>query len=202
MRRAVLHLKRADPVLAGIIERVGPYRILYAEPDFETLVRSVLLQQLSGKAAKTIFARFKGAVTRGSRMRPEEVLVLSREVLRGLGLSTRKAEYVHDLAAKVEAGVVDLAKLSHLSDAEVTEHLGQVKGIGPWTAQMFLLFGLKRPDVLATGDLGIRGAVKKAYRMRTLPSPARVAKMATRWHPYCSVACWYLWRSLEDAPGL
>jgi DNA-3-methyladenine glycosylase II len=202
MRRAVLHLKRADPVLAGIIERVGPYRILYAEPDFETLVRSIVLQQLSGKAAKTIFARLKGAVTRASRMRPEEILALSPEALRGPGLSTQKARYVRDLAEKVQAGVVDLVRISRLSDAEVIAHLCQVKGIGEWTAHMFLLFGLRRPDILATGDLGIRTAVKKAYRMRALPPPARLAKVAAKWHPYCSAACWYLWRSLEDQPGL
>ncbi len=202
MRRAVLHLKQADPVLAGIIERVGPYRILYAEPDFETLVRSIVLQQLSGKAAKTIFARLKGTVTRDSRMRPGEVLALSPAALRGLGLSTQKARYIHDLAEKVQAGIVDLSRVSRLSDAGVVAHLCQVKGIGEWTAQMFLLFGLRRPDILATGDLGIRAAVKKAYRMRTLPPPARVAQVAVKWHPYCSAACWYLWRSLEDAPGL
>ncbi len=202
MRRAVLHLKRADPVLAGIIERVGPYRILYAEPDFETLVRSIVLQQLSGKAAKTIFARFKGAVTHDSRMQPGEVLALSPEAIRALGLSTQKTRYVRDLAEKVRTGVVDLERISRLVDAEVIAHLCQVKGIGEWTAHMFLLFGLRRRDILATGDLGIRAAVKKAYRMRALPPPARVAKVAAKWHPYCSVACWYLWRSLEDAPGL
>jgi DNA-3-methyladenine glycosylase II len=202
MRRAILYLKRADPVLAGIIERVGPYRIAYAEPDFETLVRSIVLQQLSGKAAKTIFARLKAAVTRDGRMRPEEVLALAPEALRRLGLSTQKARYIRDLAEKVRAGVVDLPRLSRRGDAEVVERLGQVYGVGPWTAQMFLLFGLRRPDVLATGDLGIRAAIKKAYRMRSLPSPKRVAAVAAPWHPYCSVACWYLWRSLEDQPGL
>jgi DNA-3-methyladenine glycosylase II len=202
MRRAVLHLKTVDPVLASIIERVGPYRILYAEPDFETLVRSIVLQQLSGKAAKTIFARLKSAVTRDSRMRPGEVLALPPAALRGLGLSTQKARYLHDLAEKIQAGVVDLSRVSRLSDAEAVAHLCQVKGIGEWTAQMFLLFGLRRRDILATGDLGIRAAVKKAYRMRTLPPPARVARVAAKWHPYCSAACWYLWRSLEDAPGL
>jgi DNA-3-methyladenine glycosylase II len=202
MRRAVLHLRRADPVLAGIIERVGPYRILYAEPDFETLVRSIVLQQLSGKAARTIFARLKAAVAQDGRMRPAEILALAPEALRRLGLSAQKARYVRDLAEKVQGGVVDLARISRLSDAEVIAHLGQVRGIGPWTAHMFLLFGLRRPDVLATGDLGIRAAIKRAYRMRSLPSPQRVAAMAAPWHPYCSAACWYLWRSLEDQPAL
>ncbi|MFA5028947.1 MAG: DNA-3-methyladenine glycosylase 2 family protein [Candidatus Methylomirabilota bacterium] len=201
MRRAILHLTRADPVLASIIERVGPYRIAYTEPDFETLVRSIVLQQLSGKAARTIFARLKRAVAPRSRMTPEELLALSPETLRALGLSTQKARYVRDLAEKVQAGAVDLARISHRPDAEVIEHLGQVTGIGEWTAQMFLLFALRRPDVLATGDLGIRTAIQRAYRLRTLPPPGRVASVATRWHPHCSAACWYLWRSLESGAG-
>jgi DNA-3-methyladenine glycosylase II len=202
MRRAVLHLTQADPVLARIIERVGPYRIAYTEPDFETLVRCIVLQQLSGKAAKTIFARLKGAVTQDSRMRPEELLLLAPEALRALGLSTQKARYVRDLAEKVQSGEVNLPRLSRRPDAEVIAQLGRVKGIGEWTAQMYLLFALRRPDVLATGDLGIRAAVRRAYRLRALPPPARVARIAARWHPHCSAACWYLWRSLEDAPGL
>jgi DNA-3-methyladenine glycosylase II len=202
MRQALRHLAAADPVMAAIIGRVGPYRIQYAEPDFETLVRCIVLQQLSGKAAKTIFARLKGATTQDSRMRPSELLRLSPEALRALGLSIRKAQYVRDLAEKVQGGVVELARLARLSDAEVVEQLCRVKGIGEWTAQMFLLFGLRRPDVLAIGDLGIRSAVQRAYRLRSLPPPARVAKVAAKWHPHCSVACWYLWRSLENAPGL
>jgi len=202
MRKAIAHLMAADPVLAGIIGRVGPGRIRYTEPDFETLVRCIVLQQLSGRAARTIFARLKGAAAPDGRMRPEELLRLSAERLRGLGLSARKAGYVRDLAEKVQGGVVEPHRLARLTDAEVIARLTLVKGIGEWTAQMFLLFALRRPDVLATGDLGIRAAVQRAYRMRRLPPPARVAKVAARWHPHCSLACWYLWRSLESAPGL
>jgi DNA-3-methyladenine glycosylase II len=202
MRRAILHLKTADPTMRAIIERVGPYRIQYAEPDFEALVRSIVLQQLSGKAARAIFTRLKGAVATDSRMRPEEMLALASDELRRLGLSQQKAKYLHDLAEKVLAGVVDFSRVHAMSDQGVIEHLSLVKGIGVWTAHMFLIFALRRPDVLATGDLGIRAAVRKAYRLRDMPKPARVEKIAATWHPYCSIACWYLWRSLEDAVGL
>lgn len=202
MRRAIRHLWDNDPVMRGIIARVGPYRIAYAEPDFETLARCIVLQQLSGKAAKAIFARLKGAVTANARMQPSEVLGQSPEALRGLGLSRGKARYLHALAEEVEAGRLDLASLHALPDAEVIAQLTTVKGIGIWTAQMYLMFALRRPDVLAVGDLGIRAAVKKAYRLRTLPDPKRVLHVGRAWHPFASAACWYLWRSLEDAVGL
>jgi DNA-3-methyladenine glycosylase II len=197
MQRAIRHLKRVDPVLAGIIERVGPCKIQYAEPDFETLVRSIVFQQLSGKAARTIFARLKGALGDGARIAPGEVLSLTAEKMQGLGLSRQKAKYVRDLAEKSHAGLIDLPRLTDLSDDEVIQQLTVVKGIGVWTAHMFLLFALRRPDILATGDLGIRSAIRRVYRLRKLPTPARVEQLGKRWHPYCSVACWYLWRSAE-----
>lgn len=197
MRRAISHLKRVDPVLGEIIERVGPCRIQYAEPDFETLARSIVFQQLNGKAARAIFARLKGALGNGSRMTPREVLSLPPAQMQTLGLSRQKVKYIHDLAEKVQAGVITFSQLADLSDAEVIDHLTTVKGIGVWTAQMFLLFALRRPDILATGDLGIRLAIRKAYRLRKLPSPARVEKLGATWHPHSSVACWYLWRSSD-----
>jgi DNA-3-methyladenine glycosylase II len=202
MRAALRHLCTVDPVLAGIIQRVGPYRIQYTEPDFETLARCIVLQQLSGKAAKAIFARLKAGITRNSRMVPEEVLAVTPEELRRLGLSQRKAEYLYDLADTVRAGIIDFPQLASLSDAAVIEALCAVRGVGVWTAQMFLMFALRRPDVLATGDLGIRTAVRKAYRLRKLPAPARVETLGRRWRPYSSVACWYLWRSAENIVGL
>ena len=197
MQRAIRHLKRVDPVLGEIIERVGPCKIQYAEPDFETLVRSIVFQQLSGKAARTIFARLKGALGDGSRMAPREVLSLTFEEMQGLGLSRQKAKYLRDLAEKSQAGLIDFPRLAELSDEEVIQRLTIVKGIGVWTAHMFLIFALRRPDILATGDLGIRSAIRRVYRLRKLPTPARVERLGTRWHPYCSVACWYLWRSAE-----
>lgn len=189
------HLKQADPVLGEIIERVGPCTIQYADPDFETLTRSIVFQQLNGKAARAIFARFKGALGNGSRMTPREVMALTSEQMQGIGLSQRKAQYIRDLAEKTEAGLIEFSRLATVSDDEVIQHLTTVKGIGMWTAQMFLLFALRRPDVLATGDLGIRSAIRRVYRLRKLPPPARVEKLAAAWHPHCSVACWYLWRS-------
>jgi DNA-3-methyladenine glycosylase II len=203
MRKAILHLRGADPVLAGIIERVGPFRIQYAEPDFETLARSIVFQQLSGKSARAIFARLKAAVTGGSdtRMTPEGMLALGAQEIRGVGLSRQKEAYLRGLAERAAAGRIDFGRLPRLPDAEVIEHLTEAKGVGTWTAQMFLMFALRRPDVLAAGDLGIRTAVRKAYRLRALPPPARLERLGARWRPYRSVACWYLWRSLS-APVL
>ena len=197
MRRAVSHLKRVDPVLGEIIQRVGPCRIQYAEPDFEALARSIVFQQLNGKAARAIFARLKGALGTGSRMTPRETLSLSPEKMLALGLSRRKAEYLRDLAEKTEAGQIEFSRLAALSDRDVIEHLTTVKGVGVWTAHMFLLFALRRPDILASGDFGIRSAIRKAYRLRKLPTPARVEKLGAMWHPHSSLACWYLWRSTE-----
>jgi DNA-3-methyladenine glycosylase II len=181
MKKAIDHLKQSDPVLGAIIDRVGPYRMSYGEPTFESLARSIVYQQLSGKAASTIYGRFAAAA--GEPLTPEGVLRLSLEQMRALGLSQQKAKYVRDLA--------------ELSDEEVIEHLTQVKGVGVWTVHMFLMFYLRRPNVLPTGDLGICNAVKKAYRMRKHPKPLDIEKRAKKWHPYCSVASWYLWRSLE-----
>lgn len=202
MRRAIRHLQDSDPVMREIIARVGAYRVAYAEPDFETLARCIVLQQLSGKAAKSIFARLKGAVAGNGRMRPDEVLAHSPEALRGLGLSRGKARYLHALAEAVESGALDLTRLPDLPDAEAIARLTAVKGIGLWTAQMYLMFALRRPDVLAVGDLGIRAAVRKAYRLRQMPTPERVLRIGRPWRPFASAACWYLWRSLEDAVGL
>ena len=199
---ALQHLRDADPILGGIIARVGPYRIRYAEPDFETLARSIVLQQLSGASARAIFDRLKTAACRDGRITAEGVLGLGDAELRAVGLSQQKVKYLRDLAARTHSGQVELSRLGSRTDAEVIEALTVVHGVGLWTAQMFLLFALRRPDVLATGDLGIRSAIRAAYRLRDLPKSARIEAIARRWHPHCSVACWYLWRSLEEAVGL
>lgn len=198
MRRAITHLKKADPVLRAIVERVGPYRIRYAEPDFETLARSIVFQQLSGQSARAIFGRVKALVAGNGRMTPHGVLTRTEAELRGAGLSRRKAEYVRDLAEKTRAGDIDFVRLSTLSDDDVIRQLTMVRGVGVWTAQMFLMFALRRSDVLAAGDLGIRSAIRRAYRLRTLPEPAKIEQLARKWHPYCSAACWYLWRSADE----
>ena len=196
MQHALDHLK-SDAVLAAIIERVGEYRITYREPQFETLVRSIVFQQLNGAAARTIFNRFKQAA--GGELTPESILKMRLPKLRKCGLSKQKIAYIRDLAQRTTKGEVNFAALPAMSDAEVIATLTQIKGIGDWTAHMFLIFALQRPNVLPIGDLGVRIAIRKAYRKRKLPSPKQMEKIAKGWHPYCSVASWYLWRSL-DAP--
>jgi 3-methyladenine DNA glycosylase/8-oxoguanine DNA glycosylase len=195
MRKAVNHLKKSDPILRNIIERVGPYRMEYGPPEFSSLAEAIVYQQLNGKAAVTIFNRF--AALAGEPLTPEGVLKLSDEQLRSVGLSKQKSAYLKDLAAKTASGQLDFARLPELSDEEVIEHLTQVKGIGVWTAHMFLMFTLKRPDVLPTGDYGVQAAIKKHYRKRKLPKPHVMEKIARPWSPYRSVACWYLWKSLD-----
>jgi len=195
MRKAILHLKKVDPILGGIIERVGPYRINYDEPAFASLAEAIVYQQLHGKAAATIFKRLTDLA--GLPLTPGGVLKLSEEQMRAVGLSKQKLSYLRDLAAKTQDGELDFLKLPDLPDEEVIKHLTQVKGIGVWTAHMFLMFSLRRTDVLPTGDLGIQMAVKKHYRKRKLPKPKDMEKIAKCWSPYRSVACWYLWRSLD-----
>lgn len=195
MRKAVNHLKKSDPILCAIIERVGPCRMEFGEPEFAALAESIVYQQLNGKAAATIFERF--AALAGEPLTPEGILKLSDEQLRGVGLSKQKSAYLKDLAAKTAAGALDFARLPELSDDEVIEHLTQVKGIGVWTAHMFLMFSLQRPNVLPTGDYGVQMAIKKHYKKRKLPKPKDMEKIARAWAPYRSVACWYMWRSLD-----
>ena len=201
MRQAIQHLKKADPVLAGIIDRVGPYRMEFREPAFETLVRSIVYQQLSGRVALRIFERLLHLIPE-RRLTPAAVLALSVEQMRAAGLSGQKTAYIRDLAARTNAREVDFALLPAMSDDEVIETLTRVKGVGVWTAHMFLIFALGRPDVLPVGDLGVRVAMRKAYRMRALPKPARMEKIARAWRPWCSVASWCLWRSLDGEAAL
>jgi DNA-3-methyladenine glycosylase II len=200
MKEAIEHLKRADPVLSGIIDRVGEYRIEFRKPDFETLVKSIIYQQLSGRVASVIFERLAKAA--GGKITPAAVLNLRPSRMRSLGLSGQKTAYIRDLARNARNGTVDLGHLSGLSDQQVLEQLTRVKGIGPWTVHMFLIFALRRHDVLPTGDLGIRNAIRKAYGLAELPLPVEIEAMAERWRPYCTVASWYLWRSLEPNANL
>lgn len=195
MRKAVNHLKKSDPVLRSIIERVGPCRMKFAAAEFASVAEAIVYQQLNGKAALTIFKRF--AALAGEPLMPEGILKLSDEQLRSVGLSKQKSSYLKDLSAKTAAGALDFSRLAELTDAEVIKHLTQVKGIGVWTAHMFLMFSLRRPDVLPTGDYGVQMAIKKHYKKRKLPKPQIMEKIAQPWAPYRSVACWYLWRSLD-----
>ncbi len=195
MRQALNHLRKVDPTLAAIIERVGPYRINYDEPAFASLAEAIVYQQLHGKAAATIFNRLTDLA--GLPLTPQGILKLSEEQLRAAGLSKQKSSYLRDLATKTQSGEVQFAHLPDLSDEEVTKELTKIKGIGVWTAHMFLMFSLRRANILPTGDLGIQMAMRKHYRKRKLPKPAQMEKIAKCWEPYRSVACWYLWRSLD-----
>lgn len=195
MRRAVTHLKRSDPVLSAIIKSIGPCRMGFAEPAFHSLAEAIVYQQLNGKAAVTIFNRF--AALAGEPLTPEGILKLTKEQMRSAGLSKQKSAYLRDLAEHTHRGDLDFARLPDLSDEEVIEHLTQVKGIGVWTAHMFLMFSLRRPNVLPVGDFGVRSAIRKHYKKRKMPNPKQMEKIAKSWEPYRSIACWYLWRSLD-----
>jgi DNA-3-methyladenine glycosylase II len=197
-RAAVRYLKRADPVLANIIERVGPnrYGANGAGSHLDALVRSIVSQQLSTSAASTIHSRLLALVGVPNPL-PEQWLALNDPDMRAAGLSRQKIAYIRDLARHVQDGELPMAKLHEMSDDEVIEALTRVKGIGVWTAQMFLMFRLGRPDILPVLDLGIRNAFRRAYRLRKDPTAKRMHAIAKPWAPYRSVASWYLWQSLE-----
>ena len=196
-RKALAHL-RADPALSRVIAQVGPCRFApRAEgTHFDALVRSIVYQQLSGKAAATIHGRVLD-IFGGRAPTPAELAVTPDETLRAAGLSRQKLSYLKDLASRIASGAVPLDHLDSLPDDEIIAALVQVKGIGRWTAQMFLMFRLGRPNVLPELDLGIQKGIQRAYRLRSLPKPERVRKIGAKWAPYSTVACWYLWRSLD-----
>jgi DNA-3-methyladenine glycosylase II len=185
-------------VLARVIERVGPCRFQPRTKGthFDALLRSIVYQQLSGKAASTILDRVL-ALYGGRYPRPEQLLDTPEETLRAAGLSRQKLAYLRDLAAKVDSGDVPLARVRRLPDDEIISHLTRVNGIGRWTAQMFLMFRLGRPDVLPELDLGIQNAIQRAYDLPKRPAPAEVLRIGAAWRPHATIASWYLWRSLE-----
>jgi DNA-3-methyladenine glycosylase II len=189
-RTAIAHLKRVDPVLGDVITRVGPCRLEVRRTGthYDALVRSIVYQQLSGKAAGTI-------------PRAELVLATDETLMRGAGLSRQKMGYLRDLSARVADRSLPLAHLGRLHDDAIIEHLVQVKGIGRWTVQMFLMFRLGRPDVLPELDLGVQNAIQRAYGLKQRPTPKDVLRIGERWRPHASVASWYLWRSLENGDG-
>ena len=167
---------------------------------FDALVRSIIYQQLSGKAAATIHGRVLGLFG-GRAPTPAELAAMPDDRLRAVGLSRQKLSYIKDLASRVDSGEVPLDHLDSLPDEEIIDALTKVKGIGRWTAQMFLMFRLGRPNVLPELDLGIQKGIQRAYRLRTLPTPDRVRKIGAKWAPFSTVACWYLWRSLDGPEG-
>ena len=200
--RARRLLLRRDPVLASLIREYGPCQLAAAQraDHFSALVRAIVFQQLSTKAASTIYARMVAALP-GSELTPAAFTSVTDEQLRAAGISRQKGAYLRDLCDKVLAGAVPLDALEGMDDEQVIVSLTKVKGIGRWSAEMFLMFRLHRPDVLPVGDLGIVNAVKKAYGLRKKPTPDRLRRMGEAWKPYRSIASWYLWRSLGNAPG-
>ena len=197
-RKAIHHLRTCDPALGAVIKRVGPYRLVpRAEgTHFDHVVRSIVGQQLSGKAAQTIYGRVLD-LNGGKPPTPAEFLRIPDAKLRAAGLSGRKVEYVKELAQRTHDGTLAILGLHEMDDDAVMETLVSVRGIGPWTAQMVLMFRLGRPDVFPELDLGVQKAVQKLRRMRTLPTPAQMTKIGKSYAPYRTYAAWYLWRSLE-----
>lgn len=196
--RARRLLLRRDPILAAIIRQHGPCGLADAlrADHFSALARSIIFQQLSTRAASTIHARLLTLMP-GGQVTPGALAAITDEQFRTAGVSRQKAGYLRDLCEKVLTDVVSLDGVDELDDEAVIAALTRVKGVGRWTAEMFLMFRLQRPDVLPVGDLGILTAVQKAYGLRKRPTPERLRKLGDAWKPYRSVACWYLWRSLD-----
>jgi DNA-3-methyladenine glycosylase II len=192
-------LMRRDPILAPVIKQHRGRSLLDAPvvDPFSALVRTITAQQISTKAAATIHGRLV-ALMPGGVATPEALLSISDDQLRAAGLSRQKSAYLRDLGEKVTSGVLPVHTLAELTDAEVIDAIVQVKGLGRWSAEMFLMFRLRRPDVLPVDDLGIVTAIQRLYGLRKRPKPDRIRKIAEPWRPYRTVACWYLWQSLEN----
>ncbi len=182
-----------------LIDEFGPPEFNPISNYYESLVRSIVYQQLSGKAAATIYGRFKGLVNSKSYPKPKDVLVISHETLRSVGLSNQKATYIQDLSGKWDRGEVNLSNVDSMSDEEISTELIKVKGIGQWTADMFLMFTLVRPDVFPLGDLGIQKGFMGLNKMDRLPTPKEMETSAELWRPYRTFAAWYLWK-IVDGP--
>ncbi|HJS68584.1 MAG TPA: DNA-3-methyladenine glycosylase [Nitrososphaera sp.] len=198
--KALKHLAVADARLAAIIKSVGKYEIELRRDPFQSLVEAIIYQQLAGSAADAIYGRFVKIY--GRFPRSPQLLATRDSRLCAAGLSARKIEYLKDLASRVSDGRLKLRLLAEMEDEQVVEQLDQVKGIGRWTAEMFLIFCLGRPDVLPVGDLGLRKAMQKTYSLAELPSPENMRNIAQPWKPYCSIATWYLWKSLDKFKGI
>ncbi len=200
-QQAAYHLASADPVLAPVIAAAGLCTIRSHRDYYRELVESIIGQQLSVKAAAAIRERF-WALFEAQFPTPEQILATDADTLRGLGFSYAKARYVHDIAQRMLDGELKFDTIDSLSNEEVIAQLTAVKGVGDWTAHMFLMFCMGRTDVLPVGDLGVRNGVRALYGFADPPTPAEVTELAKKngWHPYESVASWYMWQSLDNAP--
>ena len=199
---ALAHLAASDPIMARLIDERGPLQLTPTDEYFFTLVDSIASQQLSSKAAATIVGRIRALLPAGEPPAPQDVLALPDETLRQAGLSWKKVSYVKDLAERVHSGALDLSHIAQMDDEEIIKALVAVKGIGRWTAEMFLIFSLARPDVMAVDDYGIQVAMKRLYNLEDLPKPAAMREIAEPWRPYRSYASLYLWRSLDNSPRI
>ena len=198
---ALAHLRRADAVLGRIIDAVGPFTMEPRDGSFRSLARAIFFQQLAGPAARAIMNRVLQALGTDDQrfFSPQELLAASDDQLRGAGLSRQKTVYLRDLAHKFASGELIEHEFAHLDDEEVIRRVTSVKGIGRWTAEMFLIFSLGRPDVLPVDDLGVRRGFQTTYALRELPKPEEMQRIAEPWRPYRSVGTWYMWRSLGVA---
>ncbi len=201
------HLRRADDVMAMVIEAVGPPRLREPSPTaFQALARSIIFQQLSGKAASAILERFVALFREGATAEdavhgffpePRQVLALDEAAMRSAGVSRQKAASLHDLAERFASGALTVEEFDHWTDEDVIARLTPIRGVGRWTAQMFLMFQLRRPDVLPTADVGLNRAMMRLYGLAAPATPADIERIGKPWRPWATVACWYLWRS-ED----
>lgn len=196
--KAIRSLRKVDPVLANVIDTVGKCSLVprIEGTHFDYVVRSIVYQQLSGKAAATIHGRFLALLDK-KKPAPAQILKIAGPDLRKAGLSGQKAKYIRSVAEQTHSGQLAIEQMHELSDEEIIAALTQIKGVGVWTAQMFLIFRLGRPDVLPIGDLGIQKGVQLAYGLRKLPKPERVQKIGNKWAPYRTVGSWYMWRLLD-----
>lgn len=192
---AIRYLKR-DSKLAKIITEIGEYKISLTKNPYESLVEAIITQQLSGKAAESISKRFKNLF--GKFPKPADVLKIPDSRLRSAGLSTMKVRYIKDLSKRIVSKDLNITSLKNLSDEDVILQLTQVKGIGRWTAEMFLIFSLGRQDVLPVGDLGLKKGIQRLYRLSDLPNEDKIAQIAQKWKPYRTIATWYIWKSLNN----
>ncbi len=198
LAEAIKFLKKSDPVLAKLFGKYQPYVLRPSKNYFESLTDAIVSQQLSGKAAETIFKRFKALFPGNKFPTPAQVLVKSDAELRSVGVSGSKASYIKNIAAGFEDGSLDFKYIDKKTDEEIIEMLVKVKGIGRWTAEMFLIFSLGRLDVFSFGDLGLRNAVKKVYGLRKDPSPKKLKQLSAKWRPHRTAASLYLWASLNN----
>ncbi|CAN6336713.1 unnamed protein product [Urochloa humidicola] len=195
---AIRHLRDADPALAALIDAHDPPVFQCPHRPFHSLVRSILYQQLAFKAAAAVYSRFLSLLGGEASVTPDAVLALTPQHLRQIGVSPRKASYLHDLARKYVSGILSDSAIINMDDRSLAAMLTMVKGIGAWSVHMFMIFSLARPDVLPSADLGVRKGVQMLYGLEDVPRPSQMDKLCERWRPYRSVGAWYMWRLIES----